>query len=73
VSLFDRIFGKAQRDDSEQLARTANVMERLAFARIEMRKRGTRTLLDGRPAWQRINPMAVKADANKVVPLRKRK
>lgn len=72
MTLWQKLFGHVERDDSEQRARTANVLERLAFARAEMRRRGTRTLLDGRPAWQRINPMAVQPEPTKVVTFKRR-
>lgn len=53
--------------------RTADLMGRLQFARDEMKRRGSLTLLDGKPAWQRINPMSAEAPRSKVVRMRGRK
>ena len=37
--------------------RSAAVLKRLEERRREMRRKGIRTLLDGRPSWTRLNPM----------------
>jgi hypothetical protein len=42
---------------------------RQAEARARMKKLGHQSLLDGKPAWQRINPMHTPESPNRVVTL----
>ena len=55
-------------EDDERATRLA--LKRQA-AVAKMKRHGIKSLLDGRPAWQRINPMGEKAAPEKVVRMRR--
>lgn len=78
VLLYDAIVRPDDRTPPDCDSLTSNdakceaVRLKQAAARARMKKLGIRSLLDGRPAWQRINPMHSPQPESKVIRMKRR-
>lgn len=77
VIVFRDALNRPSPGDADQFTRNdercqvVRVKQHVAVQR--MKRLGHKSLLDGRPAWRTVNPMGVRAEPSKVVPLRRKK